>query len=150
MSRPPLAVWLREEHLKVEALADQLRQAAAVVPRVSLQAWINQLGERLAHFRAHMAKHMAMEEEGGYMAEVLERRPSLAKRVTRLQHQHKQVRRLLDDLYRLVGDMTAEDFLLAHDCSHRIDNLLSYIQRHEEAENELVEFVFTDDIGTRD
>lgn len=150
MSRPDLAAWLREEHLQVEALADRLRQTVAVVPRVATPVWLNELRDRLGHFRAHMIKHMAMEEEGGYMAEVLERRPGLALRVGALQHQHRQVRRLLDDLHQLLGEMAADQLLLAQDCGRRIDSLLDTIQRHEDAENDLVQFVFTEDLGTED
>lgn len=150
MSRPDLAAWLREEHLQVEALADRLRQTVAVVPRTEMPVWLDELRERLSHFRAHLIKHMAMEEEDGYMAEVLERRPSLASRVTLLQHQHRQIRRLLDDLHQLLEDMTADQLLLAQDCGRRIDSLLDTIQRHEDAENDLVQFVFTEDLGTTD
>lgn len=150
MSRPDLAAWLREEHLQVEALADRLRQTVAVVPRVETPVWLNELRGRLGHFRAHLIKHMAMEEEDGYMAEVLERRPSLAPRVTRLQYQHRQVRRMLDDLQQLLEDMKADQLLLAQDCGRRIDSLLDTIQRHEDAENDLVQFVFTADLGTTD
>ena len=89
MSCPSLAAWLREEHLKVEALADGLRQTVALVPRVATPAWLEELRDRLGKFRAHLFKHMAMEEDGGYMTQVLARRPGLAGRVDRLQHQQR-------------------------------------------------------------
>lgn len=150
MSCPSLVAWLREEHLKVEALANELRQTVAVVPRVATPVGLEALRDRFGKFRAHLIKHMSMEEDGGYMVPVLSRRPGLAGRVGRLQHQHGQVRRLLDDIHGLLNDMTPEDLILAQDCSRRIDHLLDIIHQHEEAENDLVEFVFTDDIGTTD
>jgi Mg2+ and Co2+ transporter CorA len=56
----------------------------------------------------------------------------------------------LDGLHRALHELTPEDRLLARDCRDRIQSLLTYIDHHEELENNLVTFAFTQDIGAHD
>ncbi|MHC4236449.1 MAG: hemerythrin domain-containing protein [Planctomycetota bacterium] len=86
MTSRDIAQWMRHEHEIVEDLAHKLREIVAAVPRAGLDEWIANLRERFDHIRAHLHKHMAMEEHDGYMAAVLERRPTLAEEVDRLKH----------------------------------------------------------------
>lgn len=150
MESQELVRWMRREHRKVEDLARVLRERVAGVPRTGLDGWIGGLREQFAHMRAHLHKHMALEEREGYMAVVLERRPALASEVDRLQHEHAEFTRLMDGIHHALADLTASDRLLVRDCCHRINNFLSYIEHHEAHENLIVVSVFTHDIGTED
>jgi hypothetical protein len=144
------ANWIRLEHERVEQLADQLRGKVAVVPRANLGPWIKEIRESFERFRAHFTKHMALEEQGGYLAAVLERRPGLAGQVERLDREHIELIRIMDGVYRLACDMTPDDRLLVRDCCGRINDLLDYVEHHEDEENLLVTYVFSQDIGTKD
>jgi len=149
-SKPKLNEWIRQEHDKVENLADKLHAKVAYVPRANLNSWLEDVRERFEHLRAHLIRHMALEEEGGYMSAVLERRPTLADRIERLEREHAEIGRLLDDIHTAVGTIRAEDRLLIRDISHRMQDVLHYVEHHEKEENDLVQLVFTDDIGTKD
>jgi len=148
MSDPPIAKWLRSEHEQVNVLADRLRACTAVIPRTSLAPWIAEIRGHFEHFRAHMIRHIALEEDKGYLSEVMVRRPTLAGRVERLAHEHRELIKLIDGLHRALSDLGDGDRLLAYDCSRRIDDLLGFVDHHESEENDLVEFVFTMDLGT--
>ena len=150
MTTPDLNSWIRLEHEKVEELANGLREKTAVVPRANLQAWTKEVCERFDHFRAHLIKHMALEEQDGYLPAVVKRRPALSVEVDRLQHEHQELLRIMESLHRAVHELTAKDRLLARDCCRRIDLLLSYVDQHEDLENNLVTLAFTQDIGTND
>ena len=150
MTPHDIAKQCRDEHLKVDFLTTRLRDWAAVVPRTNLGAWIRETQDRFEHLRAHMIKHMALEENEGYMASVIERRPTLTPEVDRLRHEHTEFLRIMDGIHRAVSELTPEDRLLIRDCCRRIDNLVHYIEHHEDDENLLVTFVFTHDIGTED
>ncbi|MCP4251569.1 MAG: hypothetical protein GY778_31415 [bacterium] len=150
MSAENFAAWIQEEHHRVDQLAHGLRGLIGAVPTTGLAAWIEEVGKRFEHIRAHLRKHMALEERDGYLATVLEVRPTLAGEVARLQHEHLELARLMDDIYRNLGQLTPEDRLLTRDVCQRIGNLLSYIAHHEADENLIVLSVFTDDIGTED
>ena len=150
MDAAKIAQWMREEHEKVENLIDRLKEQVAVVPRANLGKWIEEVGDRFEHFRAHMVKHMALEEREGYLTAVTERRPTLSREVERLQHEHEELQKIMESVYQAVGQLAAEDRLLVRDCCARIENLLGYVERHEDDENLLVTQAFARDIGTND
>ena len=148
MAEQSIAEWLRSEHEQVIVLSDRLRKCIAVVPRTGLQPWSTEIRNHFEHFRAHLLRHIALEEDKGYLSVVLERRPTLAPRVQRLAHEHRELIQLLDNLHRSLIGLTNDDRLLAQDCCRRIGDLLNVVERHEGEENDLVGFVFTEDIGT--
>ena len=150
MTKHELNAWIRLEHEKVEELANRLREKTAIVPRANMSFWISEVCERFDHFRAHLVKHMALEEQDGYLPAVVERRPALSGEVDRLHHEHQELRRIMDTLHQAVHELAAKDRLLARDCCCRIDQLLCYVDHHEELENNLVTLAFTQDIGTKD
>ncbi len=150
MESEKYAKWMREEHERVADLAQELRAKVAGVPRTGLDGWIVDLRKHFEHIRAHLHKHLALEEQGGYLAVVLERRPTLSHEVERLQHEHSEFSRMMNGIRDALEEITASDRLLIRDCCHRINDFLSYIEHHEAQENLVVVSVFTHDIGTED
>lgn len=143
-----LGRWIKKEHEQVQGLADRLTEKIAIIPRANLAAWIAEVSERFDHFRAHMTKHMALEEHEGYLPTVVERRPTLAPQIDRLHHEHEEFLQLMKGVHQSLESLTPEDHLLVRDCCHRIAHLLDYVEQHEELENNLVTFAFSQDIGT--
>ena len=150
MTTEEVVRWIRLEHEKVEYLSDELRKVVAYIPRANMQAWISDAGRVFEHFRAHVIKHMALEEREGYLVAVSERRPALATQVERLKHEHIELGRILDEIARGLTAVCVDDRLLIRDLCRRIDNLLGYVEHHENEENLLVTSAFTFDIGTTD
>jgi hemerythrin-like domain-containing protein len=56
----------------------------------------SQLARLLAFIRLHTLDHFRLEEEGGYMKEVLEQHPFLARNVAKLLHEHGVMAAALD------------------------------------------------------
>lgn len=150
MKPEDLANWMREEHHKVDELAARLQEHVACVPRTNHAQWIEGALGAFSHFRAHVTKHMALEEKDGYMASVVERRPALSKEVERLVKEHEVFTIIMDGIQQTLQELRPEHSLLIRDCCHRIRDLLSYIEHHENDENLIVISAFTDDIGTKD
>ena len=150
MKPEDLANWMREEHGKVEQLARRLQEHVGCVPNTNRAHWIEVAQKAFEHFRAHVTKHMALEEKDGYMSSVVERRPALSKEVDRLIEEHKAFTLIMDNIHHVLQTLRPEQSLLIRDCCHRIRSLLSYIEHHEKDENLMVISVFTDDIGTKD
>ena len=144
------AAWLQKEHHRVNELIQGRRALIGAVPITGQAAWIAEVSKRFEHIRAHLRQHMALEERDGYLASVLELRPTLAGEVARLQHEHLELARLTDDIHRTLGQLAPEDRLLTRDACQRIGNLLSYLEHHEADENLIVLSAFTDDIGAKD
>jgi len=150
MNTHELAVKLKAEHEAVEVLVDRLREWVAVVPRANIADWIGELRNRFEHLRAHMIKHMALEEQEGYMKTVVEMRPTLSPEVERLQHEHEEIGKIMAGVHEAVEALKPADRLLVRDCCRRIDNLIHYIEHHENDENLLLITSLTSDLGAND
>jgi iron-sulfur cluster repair protein YtfE (RIC family) len=145
-----LASWMREEHEKVHELKAKLREKVAVLPRVHVDDWINDVRERFEHLRAHMIRHMGLEEHAGYLDATREKRPALSAQVAKLNHEHREMGGIMDDIHRDIGQMSAKDRLLIRDACWRTEQLLSYVDHHEEQEKWLVSCAATPEGGSRD
>lgn len=142
--------WIQKEHEKVDALIAALRAQVAAVPKAGLSTWIGDTQRQFEHLRAHLIRHMALEESDGYLVEVIERRPTLSKEVDRLEHEHREMAKIMESVHQVLSSVTPEDPLLLEDCCSRIRALLGYVERHEDFENLLVTSVFSRDIGSKD
>ena len=144
------AAWMFEEHTKVAELSDRLREMVASPPRGDRARWIANLRSRFDDFAMHLRRHLAMEEEGGYLTQVLELRPTLSQAVDLIEHEHQELTRIFDDVQAAVHELSPTDNLLLRDCCQRVEHLLAGIERHEEHENHLVAYAFNQDIGAQD
>jgi hemerythrin-like domain-containing protein len=139
--------WLRSEHGGTHQLADPLRKTVATPPRGGRTQWIAELQTRFDEYASHVCRRMGEEEEHGYLQPVLAARPSLTGAVDVLQHEHVELARLIDRLRRSVRQLTPKDNLRLRDCGKRIENLLSWVERHEEHENHIVLYAFAQGPG---
>ncbi|MEW6249636.1 MAG: hemerythrin domain-containing protein [Planctomycetota bacterium] len=142
-----LTRWLSTERARVEELAFLVRKQLAVPPPGSRARWLPEARECFRRLADHLKKHMALEETDGYLREVRERRPALSDEVDRLQHEHAELERLMGHIQHEMDELRPEDNLLIRCCCARIGMLLSYVERHEEQENQLVLHVFCQDLG---
>jgi len=150
MTRRSIAPLIRVEHDKLNRLIDSLREETAVVPRMKLKPWIDKVRDEFEHFRAHFIKHMALEEEDGYLEPVLAKRPALAVEVARLKREHEELVRLMKSIHEDVDSLQSEDRLLSRDLCRRIEALLSYIEHHEREEDLLLIDAVTRDLGSKE
>jgi hemerythrin-like domain-containing protein len=141
--------WLRREHDDFHDLADRLRERVAKSPPGTRDRWIGELQARFDDFAASFRRRVADEEKDGYLKPVLEARPSLAAPVELLQHEHVELSRIVDSVQRAVQRLSPKDNLLLRDCCKRIEDLLHWVERHEEHENHIVLYVFAEDTGER-
>lgn len=147
MKAEDLAGWIIQEHHKVSELAARLEDFVDCVPKANQAKWIQGVREAFEHFRAHLTKHMALEEQDGYMVPVVERRPALSTDVERLAHEHQEFARLMQVIQQGLGELEPTDQLLIRDCCHRIQDFLAYVEHHKNEENLMVLTVFNIDIG---
>lgn len=146
-----LAERLLQEHQVVRQLAHQLEwlveEGGFVEPESD---WGDRLCTELTAFRQHLQRHFALEEEGGFLPEVVTCWPQAAERVEALRREHAEILRIMDELIH-------ESSLLAYGASpplaafrQRIRQVLSTIRRHEADENALVQQVFYQELSVVD
>ena len=131
-------------------LRANLGDRVAIAPQTNQQRLIEQVRQAFEHLRAHCLKHMALEEQDGYMLAVVHRRPALTHEVERLAHEHGEMQQILERIHNELELLKPDDRLVIHDCCARIRDVMGYIEHHESAENLLVFSAFTDDLGTTD
>lgn len=141
--------WLRGEHDDLPKLADRLRERVAKSPPGNRAMWIGELQTRFDDFAACSRQRMTKEESGGYLKPVIEARPSLSAPVELLRHEHAELTRIIDNVQRAVHRLSPTDNLLLRDCCKRIEDLLTWVERHEEHENHIVLYAFASDTGAK-
>ena len=142
-----VTTWLREEHAAVDNLLRQLKTHVADTPSHQINEWLYELATRFSRLKAHMARHFAMEESGGFLTPVLEARPTLATEVEHLKHEHAELRALMANIEAEIKGLKPDDCLLIDDACHRIQHLIMELKRHQEHEELLLTFVFSQDLG---
>ncbi len=103
----------------------------------------------LERFDSALREHFAVEEEGGYFADILKVAPRLSRRAARLEQNHKEFSERLESLLAL-----ARYAVDAPDDWNRVraglEGFLQALRAHEDEENELVREAFMDDLGHGD
>ena len=103
----------------------------------------------LEGFDLALREHFAVEEEGGYFADVLKVAPRLSRRAARLEQNHKEFSERLESLLALVRyAIDAPDDW--ERVTARVEGFLQALRAHEDEENELVREAFMDDLGRGD
>jgi hemerythrin-like domain-containing protein len=139
--------WLRGEHDGLPELADGLRERIVKPPRGDRRIWVQELRQRFDEFAACLRRRCARREEGGYLNPVREARPSLAAQVAVLEHEHGELKLLIDKVERAVHQLSPTDNLLMRDCCKRVELLLGWLERHEEHENHILLYAFARESG---
>jgi hypothetical protein len=99
----------------------------------------------LADLRKRMQAHFALEETGEVMEEVVIRIPRLAHDAAKIEHEHPELIRRIDEAIRLseTTDPTTEDCVKASDA---VEAFVTQMLAHEEAENHLLQQVFNEQV----
>ncbi len=135
---------MRVEH---EQLRQLLKQIGATLQGDSRQqAEIDRLMGQLSEL---VESHFRHEEEGGYLKTALDRAPHLAAKAEKLNDQHAMLLEQIDKLGMLVhsGVESPAWWARVETDFHQIE---VNMQHHEEAEIDLLQKAFTEDIGGGD
>jgi hypothetical protein len=145
-----IAEQLYQEHQMIGAVIKELRDLleGALSQDQEPSARSNSVGEGLLSLNSHLKTHFAFEEFGGFMEEVVAASPNASPQVGRLKKDHQDILAESERLCRMAraGSLPSEVSQLRREVLH----LLDLLNRHEHAENELVQRVLMDDLGTTD
>ena len=145
------AAWMRNEHKINSGLMASLMRDVCAIPAYGREEWLDHLRQTVALFRAHRKNRISAEEaDEGFLSPVLEARPTLSPQVEQLRSEHRQFVTWLDQIHEQAVGVQPEDRLLIEDLCNRVESIVKAIQHHQEHEDLLVTFVFSQDIGTTD
>jgi iron-sulfur cluster repair protein YtfE (RIC family) len=115
------------------ALLRDLQELEKAAPKTAEQS-PGDLGKLLGSVQKHLSDHFRFEEDGGYMAPVLQEEPRLAAEVRELLGEHATLATALQALIQEVG---ATPSLRAH-LRAKVRAWVGDVRRHESRENNLV------------
>ncbi|HEY3392951.1 MAG TPA: hemerythrin domain-containing protein [Lacipirellulaceae bacterium] len=117
-------------------------------PAVSMPRKLSSLQFTIKSFQRHLERVMSLEEEGGYMASVLESRPYFQDRIDQLASDHAQFRKRLQKLMPELNDISEWEEPRFNDVCGELRSLLDDVDEHDAREIELLqESLLYDDGG---
>jgi hemerythrin-like domain-containing protein len=102
---------------------------------------------RLRDFKNHLLKHFELEEDGGFMAEILSESPEAMNQVKKLEAEHGQIVSELDAILADLKKIHEKEMPKLEDIRSRVIQLMTTIRNHEAAENELIQTVYYQEYG---
>jgi len=116
-------------------------------PTVSMPRKLSSLKFTIKSFQRHLERVISIEEEGGYLTEVVERKPYLEDRIDLLAGQHRRFRCRVREVVAELGTVSEwEDDRFLQVCDE-IGRLLDDIDRHDSAEIDLLQETLLMDEG---
>jgi hypothetical protein len=134
------------EHLKKAlrlALAWQANQVGFERKRSTVCFTTQSLGR-------HLERLMEIEEEGGYMREILDRKPNLSDEVKALRADHEQFRAALAELMPRAAQGATLDQAGLDNLCRRLESLLDHVDRHDHREIDLFQEGLVGEEGSGD
>jgi iron-sulfur cluster repair protein YtfE (RIC family) len=133
-----------EEHRALRSLLAEIE--VAVTQRPAKLAPVINLLESLSE---HLGNHFTLEETGDCFSQLVAQAPRMAERIAALLREHTDLHNQLIEFtghVRHCGGTEAEWEQLAT----RFHTFRAALHNHEQRENELIQEVFTEDIGSKD
>ena len=139
---------IRDEHICMQRDRSILKkELAKPLTRDNFHDWKMKFLWRLQDFRFHLANHIDLEEDGGFMTEIIEMAPEKDARVKRLAKDHKGILEKMDQLIDELRPLIFSDKEKFETMSKDLNILLQTIDYHESKENDLIQGVFYQDYG---
>ncbi len=139
-----------EEHYQIKQLIESMNKSIENKPEDELSKWQQNMHQQALELYKHLKEHFDLEEDGGFMTPVLEAQPASAPTVKFLQDEHQV---LLNELDKLVETMCQPACLTNPECEKLCEDfkqLMATLRKHERNEDQLMQSVYTVDIGTKD
>ena len=135
---------LLEEHAKLRGLLAALKQVLT-----QRTADIGEVVRRLRELSDMIDEHFKSEEESECFEELVNHAPRVLGKVNELLGEHGELRAEIVGLVQRATDCDGSDSCWKQ-LSDDFAKFMVRLMRHEDIENELVQAVFTEDIGSKD
>jgi len=135
------------------AVLEHIKQALRVTldwkaPVVSMPRKLSSLQFTMKSFRRHLDRVMSIEEEGGYLNDIAEERPSFQPRIDTLGADHRGFRERIRRLGPELDSLAQWDEMRFAELCDEIRDLLADVDRHDAEEIDLIqESLLLDDGG---
>ena len=150
MTPEQVAEWMRAEHRALVKLNKVLQHHLAAADELGTPKWLEGLRIGFERLRAHLSRHFAAQEAGGYLNLVTEQRPTLSPQVEQLRRAHDEILKLADWIMRDLAQTSGDERLVAADLGARVQRFIELVRQHERDENTLTLLALNQDLGGMD
>lgn len=146
-----IAAKIREEHERIKQDMKKINTlAGAQVSRESYAKWRMDLIWLLRDFKNALQKHFDLEEEGGFMTDVVKIAPQNINAVQKLESEHETMNAMMKEILTALKNQEEKDDLKLETLRRRIGEFFEVLESHEAAEGNLIESTYLQDEGMAD
>lgn len=148
LRKTDLASQIEKEHECIKRdMGDIKEEVTKDIAPQDFSDWRMEFVWRLRDFRNHLLKHFDLEEEGGFMNEILSEAPEAMNKVKKLEAEHGQIISNVDGILADLKEMQQKEISRFEEVRNRVTQLLTTVRNHEEAENDLIQKVYYQEYG---
>ena len=137
------------DHLKEEMVSIRELIAADITDATYAEWRINFMWV-LRDFYNDLQKHFDLEQEGGFMSDILKVAPQFANVVERLEDEHELMGKQLTAILEMLKPLEAYSPDALQDVFSRVEEFLTLLTDHEAAEGDVIETAYMRDYGGGD
>ena len=148
--RSTIANRIEEEHASLRELMKSVSESVNRDPSGDFGEWKLELIWTLRDFQNELVKHFDLEEDGGFMDDVIRRAPQESKKAEVLEMEHRDFLDELDAITDILKKMSKENQSDLPKVRERVHAVIEKLHEHEASERDLIYRVYFQDIGVGD
>lgn len=146
-----LATRIQDEHARLEQIIQEIKdELNRPIDVDGFSDWKLEFVWKIRDFQNELTKHFDLEEDGGFMEDVISRAPRFAPQIKTLEQEHTEAVKRLDGITATLKQLSAFDGHTWSEISDEIMALFDSLVEHEAAERDLILEVYFQDIGVGD
>lgn len=148
LERLKIAKEVEKEHVQLNKQMGELKTIIfGEVEEEGFAEWRLHFLWKLRDFKNALLKHFDLEEEGGFMHEVLKAAPQEANKVESLMLEHEEMIASIDTVLEGLKALDAVDRVKLNHIKNDINQLVLELGAHENKENHLMQVAYYRDFG---
>jgi hypothetical protein len=147
-NKADIASRVEQDHADIRAEIDKIKGLMIEELNPSdFSNWRLDFIWQLRDFKNHLLQHFDLEEEGGFMRDVIKVSPHSEGKVNHLKDEHSKMVTDLDGILLLLKDMHDQDTSSLKQINEQIGSLMSDLHSHEEEEHILMQRAYYREYG---
>ncbi|MCG8606447.1 hypothetical protein MJD09_15870 [bacterium] len=149
--RSEVAVKVEQDHHAINQQMGELKKSMmGEVRSADFSDWKLEFVWQLRDFKNRLLKHFDLEEEGGFMTDVLEAAPQSEMKVTQLKREHEYIITSLDRLTSDLKEIQEMEPTRLEGVRNGINDIMKSLRDHETEEHMLMQRAYFREFGGAD
>ena len=139
---------VEEEHKGLSQQMGEIKmESVKEVSPEDFPNWRLELIWHLRDFKNRLLRHFDLEEEGGFMKDVLSTAPESQPKVSELKAEHRQFSRKLEEIMNALKGMHKKDSEKLDKVRNKLNEFIATLRKHEEEEHRLLQRTYFREYG---